>query len=85
MLEGNFFKKAVIRKTKRETGVLSDKDALRMGTREAGFFNDMIPESAPDPEDMLKARRRSIARQRRRSGRMSTILTGFGGQSETLG
>ena len=75
--------------TKDKYGLVSEKDVARIAERENpklfGFDASLIPDSAPDEEELFKARRRSIARQRRRSGRMSTILTGFGGQSETLG
>ena len=77
MLAGKLFKTQVIRKARRETGVLSDTDALRMGKRAMGIGSDLIPESAPDPEEAVRRNRRKfLAQQRRRSGRLSTIYTG---------
>ena len=84
---GGFAGGRALQATKR-SGVLSTADVLRMTQRANpklfGIDPSSFPESAPDEEEMLKARRRSIARQRRRSGRMSTILTGgLGGDTPT--
>lgn len=77
MLEGKMFKTQVVRKNRQQTGVLSDTDALRMGLRDLGVGRDLIPESAPDPEEAIRRNRRKfLATMRRRSGRLSTILTG---------
>lgn len=74
-------RKMARRAIKKQTGVLSNADALRMAKRQApGFFGvseSAFPESAPDPEEIMRRNRRKFfAQQRRRSGRMSTILTG---------
>lgn len=63
------------------TGVLSEEDALRMAKRERpgafGIDPSMFPESAPDPEEAVRRNRRKfLAQQRRRMGRLSTIYTG---------
>lgn len=65
------------------TGVLSETDALRMAQRQRpgafGIDAGVFPESAPDPEEAVRRNRRKfLAQQRRRSGRLSTIYTGGG-------
>ena len=90
LFSARFNRKLAKENTKQSLGLLNDTDAARMASREPGnmkywgISEGMLPQSVPDEEEMLKARRRSIARQRRRSGRMSTILTGgLGGDTPT--
>lgn len=76
---GSFSQGRAVQRTKR-TGV-SNADALRMARRAEpqafGIDESMFPESAPDPEEAIRRNRRKfLAQMRRRSGRMSTILTG---------
>ena len=66
--------------TMQTTGV-SESEAQRMAKRASpglfGLKESMFPESAPDPEEVMRRQRRKLlAGMRRRSGRMSTILTG---------
>lgn len=73
--------RAVAYDIKQSTGVLSDSDATRMAKRQSpgafGIDPSTFPESAPDAEEVMRRNRRKfLSQQRRRSGRMSTILTG---------
>lgn len=54
-------------------GILNVSEAKRIFDAR----NRLIPESAPDAEEVMRRNRRKfLSQQRRRSGRMSTILTG---------
>lgn len=76
-------RKLAAQKVRETTGVTSSADATRMARRGVpglfGLDESMFPESAPDPEEVARrARRKMLASMRRRSGRLSTILTGGG-------
>ena len=72
-----FFPEKAIRRTRikgiqNQTGATSKEAARLLDTSDR-----IIPESAPDAEEIMRrSRRKFLAQQRRRSGRMSTILTG---------
>ena len=75
------FRRGAAHDVKQATGTLSNTDAMRMAARANpklfGLNESMFPESAPDPEEVMRRQRRKLlAGMRRRSGRMSTILTG---------
>ena len=74
-------RKFVTKMITESAGLVNAADADRMARRASprlfGIDPASFPESAPDAEEVMRRQRRKLlAGMRRRSGRMSTILTG---------